>query len=128
MNNLNPYMKSRLLLTLVALMVASVAILAVPAKRGAKKKVTLSDGSVIELALRGDEHFSYYVNEKGLPCQVQEGELITMTADEVSKTWTAQKQKRLAVTTENGTIRRASRRAGTPSQATTPTSAGLQDG
>ena len=118
-------MKKRLLLTLVALMVATVTILAVPAKRGAKKKVTLSDGSVVELTLRGDEHFSYYVNEKGLPCQVQEGGLKTMTADEVSKTWTAQKQKRLAVTTENGTVRRASRRAGTPSQATTGTHRGL---
>lgn len=106
-------------------MVATVTILAVPAKRGAKKKVTLSDGSVVELTLRGDEHFSYYVNEKGLPCQVQEGGLKTMTADEVSKTWTAQKQKRLAVTTENGAVRRASRRAGTPSQTTTGTHRGL---
>ncbi len=56
-------------------MMAVITIFAVPAKPGLKKKVTLSDGSVIELALRGDEHFSYYVNEKGLPCQVQEGEL-----------------------------------------------------
>ena len=110
---------------MTALIVAATAMLAVPAKRGVKKIVTLSDGSVVELALKGDEHFSYYVDEKGQPCQVQDGELITMAADEVSKTWKAQKQMRLAVTAENGTVRRASRRAGTPSQATTGTHRGL---
>ncbi|MDE6002310.1 MAG: hypothetical protein K2G76_02295, partial [Prevotella sp.] len=89
-------MKRRLLLTTIALTIATVAIMAVPAKPGLKKKVTLSDGSVVELTLRGDEHYAFYTDASGEPCQLKRGKLLKMTHEEVNRQWAAQRQKRLA--------------------------------
>ena len=100
-------MKKRLLITMTALMLVTITMMAVPAKPGAKKKVTLKDGTTVELSLKGDEHFSFYVDAAGVPCKLRNGELVQLTKDEVAEQWTAQKQKRQAIS--NTTNRRANR-------------------
>jgi M6 family metalloprotease-like protein len=114
-------MKKRLLITMTALMLVTVSMLAVPAKPGLKKMVMLKDGTTVELSLRGDEHFSYYVDATGNACQVVNGEMIKMTQEEVAQTWTARRAERMNVN-EGG---RASRRTGTPSNKTTGKQNGL---
>lgn len=117
-------MKKRLLLTTLAMMMAVITTFAVPAKPGLKKKVTLKDGSTVELTLKGDEHFSYYTDSKGVPCRLKDGELVTMTSQEVAKTWASRKQQRLSLA-DAASNRRAARRAGNPSKTTTGTQRGL---
>ena len=73
-------MKKRLLLTTLAAMVAVITVFAVPAKPGVKKKVTLKDGSTVELTLKGDEHFSYYTDAKGVPCLLKNGQLVRLAS------------------------------------------------
>ena len=60
---------------MAALMLVAVTMMAVPAKPGLKKKVTLKDGTTVELSLRGDEHFSFYTDTEGQPCQVVNGRM-----------------------------------------------------
>ena len=117
-------MKKRLLFTVMALIVATATLLAVPAKPGVKKKVTLKDGSVVELTLKGDEHFSFYTDAKGVPCLLKNGQLVTMTSQEVTETWAAKKQQRLSLT-DAANSRRAAHRAGKPSKTTTGNQRGL---
>ena len=57
-------MKKLLLIAFVLLM-GGVASFAVPAKPGVKRTVTLSDGSKVELTLRGDEHYKFYTGSDG---------------------------------------------------------------
>lgn len=104
----------RLLITMTALMLVAVTMMAVPAKPGLKK-VTLKDGTTVELSLRGDEHFSYYTDAAGKPCKLKNGELIKLTREEVAKQWTTLKEQRLAL--GNSSSRRA-RRAGEPGTTT----------
>jgi len=117
-------MKKRLLLTTLATMMAVITVLAVPAKPGVKKKVTLKDGSIVELTLKGDEHFSYYTDAKGVPCLLKNGQLVTMTSREVAETWASRKQQRLSLT-DAANSHRAARRAGKPSKTTTGNQRGL---
>ena len=117
-------MKKRLLLTLLATMMAVITVFAVPAKPGQKKKVTLKDGSTVELTLKGDEHFSYYTDAKGVPCLLENGQLVTMTSQEVAETWASRKQQRLSLVDADNS-RRAARRAGKPSKTTTGNQHGL---
>ena len=102
-------------------MLVTVTMMAVPAKPGLKKKVTLKDGTTVELSLKGDEHFSYYTDAAGKPCKLKNGELISLTKEEVAEQWTALKQQRLSVSNTSG--RRASR-VGEPGT-TTGTQKGL---
>lgn len=102
---------------------ATVAIMAVPAKPGLKKKVTLSDGSVVELTLRGDEHYAFYTDASGEPCQFKQGKLLKITHEEVNQQWAAQREKRLAFSETTG--RRANRRVGEKQGATTGNHRGL---
>ena len=106
---------------MTALMFVATTMMAVPAKPGLKKKVTLKDGTTVELSLRGDEHFSYYTDAAGKPCKLKNGELITLTHEEVAKQWTALREQRLAI--GNSSSRRA-HRVGEPST-TTGTQKGL---
>lgn len=99
---------------MTALMFVAVMMMAVPAKPGLKK-VTLKDGTTVELSLRGDEHFSYYTDAAGKPCKLKNGELISLTREEVTEQWTALKEQRLAL--GNSSSRRA-RRAGEPGTTT----------
>lgn len=115
-------MKKRLLLTMAALVLTSVTVLAVPSKPGLKKKVTLKDGSTIELTLRGDEHFSFYTDAANKAFLLKDGALISLTQEEVAQKWNANKQYRLELAGHNN--RRAAR-AGKPSQVTTGNQRGL---
>ena len=117
-------MKKRLLITMTALMFVAMTMMAVPAKPGVKKIVTLKDGSTVELTLRGDEHFSYYTDTEGQPCQVVNGRLKMMTQEEVTEMWTANKKQRIEMAGLD-VLKRAARRAGTPSNATTGNHRGL---
>ena len=117
-------MKKRLLLTTIATMMAVITVFAVPAKPGLKKKVTLKDGSIVELTLKGDEYFSFYKDAKGVPCLLKNGQLVTMTSREVAETWASRKQQRLSLANA-ARSRRAARRAGKPSNTTTGNQRGL---
>ena len=100
----------------------TMAAMAVPAKKGATRTVTLADGSKVVLTLHGDEHYSYYKTADGKPCQVENGRIRTLTPREVSDTWASRKQQRLRMT-ESATG--GMRRAGKPSKTTTGTQKGL---
>ena len=117
-------MKKRLLLTGLATMMAVITVFAVPAKPGVKKKVVLKDGSTVELTLKGDEHFSYYTDAKGVPCLLKNGQLVTMTSREVAETWGSRKQQRLSLA-DAANSRRAARSTGKPSNTTTGNQRGL---
>ena len=103
------------------LLLAVATMFAVPAKPGLKKKVTLKDGSVVELSLRGDEHFSYYTDAAGNACQLHDGQLVRMSKEEVARRWTAAKAARMSVREDS----RALRRIGAPSNANTGKQNGL---
>ena len=47
-------------------MLISISIMAVPAKRGVRQTLTLSDGTTIEARLVGDEHGHYWLADNGL--------------------------------------------------------------
>ncbi len=115
-------MKKRLILTLAALVLITVTIFAVPSKPGLKKKVTLKDGSTIELTLRGDEHFSFYTDAANKAFLLKDGALISLTQEEVAQKWNATKQYRMELAGHNN--RRAAR-AGKPSKVTTGNQRGL---
>lgn len=64
---------------------------AIPAKP-VKKTMQTIDGKSIVVTLRGDEHFSYYTDEGGMPfLSNAEGKLERVTLDYVSETWTERK-------------------------------------
>jgi hypothetical protein len=118
------HMKKRLLITMTALMFVAVMMMAVPAKPGLKKKVTLKDGSTVELSLKGDEHFSFYTDANNQPCLLKNRELKMLTNEEVTKMWTANKKQRMEKAGQE-MLRRAARRAGKPSSTNTGTQRGL---
>lgn len=103
-------MRNRLVLTIIALL-SALSIEAVPALK-TKKKVTLKDGTTVELTLCGDEHYSFYTDEKGNACQLLEnGQLKMLTDEEVTSTWTARKKQR-EEKAGTGNARRSARRLG----------------
>lgn len=115
-------MKKRLLLTMAALMLMTVSMLAVPVKPGLKKKVKQADGSVIELTMHGDEHYSFYKDATGAPFQIVNGLAKKITPEEVTTTWTERKKANLNRGTVNS---RRANRIGEPSKSTTGTHKGL---
>lgn len=97
---------------------------AVPAKPGVKKTVRQADGSLIELTLRGDEHFSFYTDESGKAYRLLSGDrLDPMTDQQVGDLWTARKAARLSKV--NAARTRSPRQAGKPNNATTGKHRGL---
>lgn len=109
---------------MTALMFVATTMMAVPAKPGLKKKVTLKDGSTVELSLKGDEHFSFYTDAKNQPCLLNDGKLKMLTNEEVTEMWTANKKQRIEQAGQE-MLRRAARRAGKPSSTNTGTQRGL---
>lgn len=88
-------MKIKGLLTTMALFLVATAAQAVPAKPGAKKTIRQADGTVVELTLRGDEHFAFYTDASGAAFKLQPGDkLVPMSAEQVSETWTKARQAR----------------------------------
>ena len=61
-------MKKSLFLVMV-FMLAVGTVMAVPAKRGIRKTLTLNDGSRVEATLTGDEHVNYYKTDDGRALQ-----------------------------------------------------------
>lgn len=101
------------------------SIAAVPALR-LKKKVKLADGSMVELTLQGDEHYSYYTDNKGNPCQLQKNRQLKMLSnEEVTTTWSANKKQRQELTARDNVRRNAPRRIGEASSVTTGKQRGL---
>ena len=113
------YMNKTLTL-LMALVLGCISAYSVPAKLGVKRTVTLADGSMVELTLRGDEHFSYYTADDGTPYQLKaDGQLLKMTPEEVSKRWTELRAKHLASDPRRANARmRSPKEVGIPGQTT----------
>lgn len=63
----------KILLTLSAAAVAVATALAVPAKPGVKKLLTLKDGTRVEATLTGDEHVNYFLTEDQRAIQLVDG-------------------------------------------------------
>lgn len=116
---------NRLFTTAIAFLLTVMTVNAIPAKPGAKRSVTLADGTTVELTLRGDEHYSYYVDATGNPCEVANGRLVMLSPQQINEEWTARKQKNLDLANAKVSRRASSRRAGTPSAVTTGTQRGL---
>lgn len=116
---------NRLFTTAIGLLMTVMTVNAIPAKPGAKRSVTLADGTTVELTLRGDEHYSYYVDATGNPCEVANGRLVMLSPQQINEEWTARKQKNLDLVNAKSSRRASSRRAGTPSAVTTGTQRGL---
>lgn len=119
--------RKRLLFTLLAWMFINASVLAVPAKR-VTKTVRLADGSTIELTLRGDEHFSFYTDNQGIPYRyTKDGSYQRTTTQIVDSLWTLRKKERMNMALRAKSTKRTApkRRAGIPSQVTTGNQHGL---
>lgn len=111
-------MKTKTLLAVAAILLSTLTAQAVPAKP-VKKTVRQTDGSLIELTLRGDEHYSFYTDENGRCYQLTSSEqLLSLSVDEVTETWTARKQSNLAKAARRVNATRAPWQAGTPGTTT----------
>lgn len=55
----------RRILTILSLIVVTVAVMAMPAKRGIKRTITLPNGTEKTVTLVGDEHLHYFVDADG---------------------------------------------------------------
>ena len=53
------------ILTILSLIVVTVAVMAMPAKRGIKRTITLPNGTEKTVTLVGDEHLHYFVDAEG---------------------------------------------------------------
>lgn len=115
------------LLTFAVLFFCTLSTQAVPAKPGVKKMFRMADGTMKELTLCGDEHFSFYKDDNGQAYRLSMGEqLLPMTLQEVSETWTARRKARLGDQAKRTAARaQALRRAGQPNNATTGQHRGL---
>ncbi|MBQ4445711.1 MAG: M6 family metalloprotease domain-containing protein [Prevotella sp.] len=121
-------MKKRLLLSVLASLMAVLTVSAVPAKPGVKIIVTLNNGKTVELALRGDEHFSFYTDHNGVPFrQIAEDKYEQLTNRQVDSLWALCKQVRMEKGLNvNSSMRKApKRKAGIPSTVTTGKQRGL---
>ena len=107
-------MTNRLFTTAIGLLLTVMTVNAIPAKPGAKRSVTLADGTTVELTLHGDEHYSYYVDAKGNPCELANGRLVMLSPQQITEEWTARKQKNYDLANAQSSRRASSHRAGTP--------------
>ena len=57
--------KTRRFVTTLLLAFSMLAVMAIPAKRGVSKFVTLTDGSTVKVSLAGDEHLHFWVDSLG---------------------------------------------------------------
>jgi len=71
----------KLLLTASALVLGMASAMAVPAKPGVKKMLTLKDGTRVEATLRGDEHVHYYQTADGRALQLAEDGYVFVNRD-----------------------------------------------
>ena len=113
-------MNIRCLLTIMVFWLAATSVQAIPAKPGTKKTIRQADGTVVELTLRGDEHFSFYTDATGAAFKLLPGnKLQPITAEQVSETWSKRRQARMNAATAR------TRGAGDPDNVTTGKHRGL---
>lgn len=88
----------------VLLFLAATAVMAVPAKRGLWKTITLSNGTEVSVELKGDEHVHYLQAADGT-CYVRNGngyELIDSEALQVRRAKRQMKRRVIASSTSDG--------------------------
>lgn len=81
-------MMKRLIFICFALVLGSAAAMAVPAKPGVKKTVTLSDGTKVELTLRGDEHYRFYTGNDGFAYLKRGEQFERLSVEDAHAQWT----------------------------------------
>ena len=89
------------------------AVLAIPAKRGISKFVTLADGSIVQVCLAGDEHLHFWVDSLGnryVPADAQ-GLYRLANEDDMAKS-----KARSYARTESTSARRAKKLAANAAQ------------
>ena len=108
------------LLTMMAFAAISAVALAIPARRGVQKTLTLTDGKEVTATLVGDESFHYYVTADGTPLvetadgrwQPVSRELVKQKSQAFGERRNARRQARLAKTHQMfSSARKAARRA-----------------
>ncbi|MBP5344713.1 MAG: M6 family metalloprotease domain-containing protein [Bacteroidales bacterium] len=68
----------------LVIMLATTAAMAVPAKRGLWRNITLADGTTVQAQLKGDEFVHYWVTDDGRQFLVEEdGTAVTVSADQL---------------------------------------------
>ncbi len=75
----------KLLLIVSAMTMGIAAALAVPAKPGVKKILTLADGTRVEATLTGDEHVNYYRTSDNLAIQMIDGAYRYVNLDSLNR-------------------------------------------
>ena len=113
-------MKMRYLLVMISMLLAVSNLFAVPAKPVKKRAKTVS-GSSIEVTLCGDEYFSFYKDDLGVPYILQpDGLLEAKSFDEVCEIWTSRRNSQLDAEVSSASRRGSyvKRRVGTPSVTT----------
>ena len=71
------------ILTILSLIIVTVAVLAIPAKHGVKKTITLADGTQKQVTLVGDEHLHYFVDAEGNAYTDQNGIYVKANLNEM---------------------------------------------
>ncbi len=103
----------------------SVTANAVPAKP-VKKTMVRADGTVAEVTLCGDEHFSFYKDAAGMPyVKGANGRLMPTTNEFIDNTWTEIKDINLKRAGRHADARKSPRKVGTSSSVTTGKVRGL---
>lgn len=72
---------------LFALLLGCISANAVPAKPGVKKTVTLSDGTQVELTLRGDEHYKFYTGNDGFAYREKDNQFERLSLNDAHAQW-----------------------------------------
>ena len=87
-------MNKKIICGFMACLLGMSSALAIPAKHGVTRTVTLSDGTTTTVQLCGDETFHFYITPEGRPVrQTEDGTWILDTRD-VHKLWTEANAKR----------------------------------
>ena len=73
----------RRILTILSLIVVTVAVMAMPAKRGIKRTITLPNGTEKTVTLVGDEHLHYFVDADGNAYTDQNGTYVKADLNEM---------------------------------------------
>ena len=95
------------ILPLLLFILSSVDALSIPAYP-AKSKIRKSDGSIVEVTLRGDEHFSFYSGNDGMFYVKREKKYLPISKEEIDSQWTSRMQ---AHEQQRQSTRQSSRRA-----------------
>ena len=90
-------MNNKIIVTVAGLLLSVLTAQAVPAKPGVKRTVRQADGTLRELTLCGDEHFSFFKDDEGQPYILNaDNWLMPISQEEVSERWTASRDERMS--------------------------------